>query len=80
MNKVRKSRKIHVDDERAANPSVEKWKTEQLFIEEVCATHSKKAAEGDHSSEEEEDLNISGSEVHEFLADLAHPCNEMLLR
>ena len=62
----------------AANPDVERWKTEKVFIEEVCESHSKKAGE-DHD-DEEEDLNMTGHEVHEYLADLAHPCEEMLLR
>jgi hypothetical protein len=76
MNKVRKSRVEHVKEMITTEPTVEKWKTEKLFIEEVCSSSAKLSSE----AESPKDLNISGHQVHDFLADLAHPCNKMLLR
>lgn len=77
MNKVRKSRVEFVEGQKAANPTVERWHHELLFIEEVCEAQVKTSEASNPNAEE---IKISGHEVHEFLADLAHPCDNMIIR
>ena len=50
-----------------------------MFIKEVCESHL------DEESEEEEegnesDLEIDGHLLHQFLEDIAQPCDKLLLR
>ena len=39
MNKVRKSRVEHVEKKRLLYPKDDYWEKEELFVEEVCASH-----------------------------------------
>lgn len=77
MNKVLKSRAQFVEEKRDEEPEKELWKKELLFVEEVCASHLESHSEVDETSQT---LNISGHELHEFLENLAQPCDQLLLR
>lgn len=45
-------------------------------MREVCESH----LESEEEEKEEEDLEIDGHLLHEFLDDLAQPCDKLLLR
>ena len=79
FNKVRKSRVDFVETKINDEPNNNLWKKENLFIKEVCESHL------DEESEEEEegnesDLEIDGHLLHQFLEDIAQPCDKLLLR
>ena len=75
FNKVRKSRAELVESKIQSDPNNELWQKEDLFMKEVCESHLKSEEE-----EEEEDLEIDGHLLHEFLDELAQPCDNLLLR
>ena len=52
------------------NGSVKKWENEHYFVEEVCHIEDENSTT----------LDLTGEEVHEYLAALAQPCDQMLLR
>ena len=79
FNKVRKSRAELVEAKIQAEPNNELWKKEFLFIDEVCESHLEED-EGEETSEDESDLEIDGHLLHEFLEELAQPCDNLLLR
>ena len=73
-NKVRKSRVEHLEHKMEKEPDNKLWHKEHLFIEEVCASHL------DHEEEDDEDLDIDGHLLHEFLEELSQPCDSLVLR
>ena len=71
MNRVLASRVEYVEKKyKETNGKVRKWKNEHYFIEEVCHIED----------ETSPTLDLTGEEVHEYLAALAQPCDQMLLR
>ena len=71
MNRVLSSRVAYVEKKyKDTNGKVKKWKDEHYFIEEVCHIEDKADVT----------LDLTGEEVHEYLAALAQPCDQMLLR
>ena len=77
FNKVRKSRAELVESKRQADPFNELWQKEHLFIQDVCESHLE---EGKTETTSENDLEIDGHLLHEFLEELAQPCDNLLLR
>ena len=73
-NKVRKSRVEHLEQKMEEEPNNTLWHKEHLFIEEVCSSHL------DHGEDEDEDLDIDGHLLHEFLEELSQPCDSLVLR
>lgn len=82
INKVRKSRVRHIDEELEKDPNSTFYLTEKKFVEEVCAKHEniKKKEGATGHEEEEENLNLSGELLYHYLADLGNSCEDMLLR
>lgn len=76
MNKVRRSRVDHIDEELLRNPESNFYKTEKIFVKEVCSKHERFI----NDSAKAEDLDITGQTLKEYLSDLAHPCEDMLVR
>ena len=60
-----------------SEPNEPKWKKIHLFLDEVCATH---ISEEDHIEGANQDLNLTGHEIHEYLEFLAQPCDQLILR
>ncbi len=50
MNKVRRSRVQHIEDELAEDPENEFYLVERRFVEEICAKHESLAGDGEDSS------------------------------
>ena len=76
FNKVRKSRAELVKSKIQSEPNNDLWQKEEEFMREVCESH----LESGEEKEKEEDLEIDGHLLHEFLDDLAQPCDKLLLR
>ncbi len=55
----------------------ELWQKEHLFIQDVCESHLE---EEKQEETPESDLEIDGHLLHEFLEELAQPCDNLLLR
>ena len=71
MNRVLASRVEYVETKyKETSGNVTKWKNEHYFVEEIC--HIK--------DENSPTLDLTGEEVLEYLAALAQPCDQMLLR
>ncbi len=71
-------------EELELDPDSEYYLTEREFVDEVCAKHETLTVDG-HAEETVvegggHDLNLTGELLHTYLADLAEPCEEMLLR
>ena len=77
MNKIQKSRVEHVKEKLEDDPDNEMLKKEHLFMEEVCGSH---LDEERHEDDDGKDLELTGHQVHEFLADFSQPCDKMILR
>ena len=72
FNKVRKSRAELVENQIKAEPNNELWQKEHLFMKGVCRSRLEED-KGD------ENLEINGDLIHQFLEDLAQPCDKLLL-
>ena len=66
-----------MENKRQADPFNELWQKEYLFIQDVCQSHLEEEEEVKTS---ENDLEIDGHLLHEFLEELAQPCDNLLLR
>ena len=77
MNKVMKSRVEHIDEELHVDPDNEFYRTEYALVDEICAKHEKFTA---NHGNDDHDMHLSGDLLHEYLTDLAQPCDTLLLR
>ena len=74
----------HIHEELEHDPTSEFYLTEREFVQEVCEKHERLGDDGHGSAETAEgevhNLNLTGELLHKYLADLAEPCEDMLLR
>ena len=73
-----KSKVEHLDHEISIDSHNEKASKERQFVRDVCMKHER--FDDSHGHGHEEDLQLSGEQLHEYMNDLAEPCHDMLLR
>ena len=67
----------HIDHELEKDPNNSFYKTERLFVDEICATsHSNKNGTQVHHN----DLDLTSDDLHRYLKDFGQSCDDMLLR